>query len=95
MGVVERQQLSRLIQEHGIEFDDAARLDVDVHPDLLFTVRFHKPVQGFRGKFSLDYVLAAMLLDGRVDLDSFSDVYCNAPRMRESLYYTMGDSDLF
>src|SRR5687767_3535998 len=74
-----------LIEEHGIKFDDAAKLEVDVHPDLLFTVRFHKPTQGFRGKFSIDYVLAAMLLDGRVDLDSFSDVYCNAPRMRESL----------
>ncbi len=74
-----------LIEEHGIRFDDVTRLEVDVHPDLLNTVRFHKPTQGFRGKFSLDYVLAAMLLDGRVDLDSFSDAYCNAPRMRASL----------
>ncbi|MFH1604304.1 MAG: MmgE/PrpD family protein [Pseudomonadota bacterium] len=74
-----------LLVEHGIKFDDAAKLEVDVHPDLLCTVRFHKPTQGFRGKFSIDYVLAAMLLDGRVDLDSFSDAYCNAPRMRASL----------
>ena len=74
-----------LLQEHGIEFDDVVTLEVDVHPDLLCTVRFHNPTQGFRGKFSLDYVLAAMLLDGRVDLDSFSDAYCNAPRMRASL----------
>ena len=41
--------------------------------------------RGFRGKFSLDYVLAAMLLDGKVDLDSFTDEYCNAPRMRAAL----------
>lgn len=74
-----------LIEEHRIKFDDAARLEVDVHPDLLCTVRFHKPTQGFRGKFSLDYVLAAMLLDGRVDLDSFADEYCNSARMRASL----------
>jgi 2-methylcitrate dehydratase PrpD len=74
-----------LIEEHRIAFDDVAKLEVDVHPDLLNTVRFHKPTQGFRGKFSLDYVLAAMLLDARVDLDSFSDAYCNAPRMRASL----------
>jgi len=74
-----------LLREHGIKFDDAAKLEVDVHPDLLNTVRFHNPTQGFRGKFSLDYVLAAMLLDGRVDLDSFSDAYCNAPRMRAAL----------
>lgn len=74
-----------LIEEHGIKFDDVAKLEVDVHPDLLCTVRFHKPTQGFRGKFSIDYVLAAMLLDGRVDLDSFSDEYCNSPRMRASI----------
>lgn len=74
-----------LLREHNIQFADVAKLEVDVHPDLLNTVRFHKPTQGFRGKFSLDYVLAAMLLDGRVDLDSFSDAYCNAPNMRASL----------
>jgi 2-methylcitrate dehydratase PrpD len=74
-----------LLREHDIKFDDVEKLDVDVHPNLLHVVRFHKPTQGFRGKFSIDYVLAAMLLDGRVDLDSFSDEYCNAPRMRESL----------
>lgn len=74
-----------LLREHDIKFDDVARLAVDVHPDLLHIVRFHKPTEGFRGKFSIDYVLAAMLLDGRVDLDTFTDQYCNAPRMRHSL----------
>ena len=74
-----------LIEEHRIRFDDVVRLEVDVHPDLLNTVRFHKPTQGFRGKFSIDYVLAAMLLDGRVDLDSFSDEYCSSARMRAAL----------
>ena len=74
-----------LLREHDIRIEDVERLTVDVHPDLLDIVRFHKPTQGFRGKFSIDYVLAAMLLDGRVDLDSFSDEYCNAPRMRAAL----------
>lgn len=74
-----------LLRENDIKFDDVEKLEVDVHPNLLHIVRFHKPTQGFRGKFSIDYVLAAMLLDGRVDLDSFSDEYCNAPRMRASL----------
>jgi 2-methylcitrate dehydratase PrpD len=74
-----------LLEEHAIKFEDAVKLEVDVHPDLLNTVRFHKPTQGFRGKFSIDYVLAAMLLDGRVDLDSFSDAYCNSPGMKASI----------
>lgn len=74
-----------LLRENDIRFGDVAKLAVDVHPDLLHIVRFRKPTHGFRGKFSLDYVLAAMLLDGRVDLDSFSDAYCNSPGMRASL----------
>lgn len=77
--------LQALLRENDIRFGDVARLEVDVHPDLLHIVRFHKPTRGFHGKFSIDYVLAAMLLDGRVDLDSFSDDYCNSPRMRASL----------
>ena len=74
-----------LVTEHNIDPDAVERLEVDVHPDLLDIVRFHAPTEGFRGKFSIDYVLAAMLLDRRVDLDSFSDAYCNAPRMRAAL----------
>jgi 2-methylcitrate dehydratase PrpD len=76
---------SALVTEHDIQADDVERLEVDVHPDLLDIVRFHKPDSGFRGKFSIDYVLAAMLLDRRVDLDTFSDAYCNAPRTRAAL----------
>ena len=74
-----------LVHENDIRAADVAKLEVDVHPDLLHIVRFRKPTNGFRGKFSIDYVLAAMLLDGRVDLDSFSDEYCNSPGMREAL----------
>ena len=74
-----------LLAENDIRIDDVARLEVDVHPDLLCIVRFHTPTDGFRGKFSLDYVLAAMLLNRRVDLNSFTDGYCNAPRMRQAL----------
>lgn len=78
-----------LVTEHDIHIDDVERLEVDVHPDILDVVRFHKPEDGFRGKFSIDYVLAAMLLDRRVDLDSFSDSYCAAPRMRAALDKTV------
>lgn len=74
-----------IIEENKINFDQIQKLEVDVHHDLLNTVRFHKPTLGFQGKFSLDYVLAAMILDGRVDLDSFSDEYCNSQPMRAAL----------
>jgi 2-methylcitrate dehydratase PrpD len=74
-----------LREEHRIVFDQVARIEVETHPDLLNTVRFVAPSQGFRGKFSLDYCVAAAVLDGRVDLDSFTDAHAQSPRMREAL----------
>ena len=71
-----------LIEEKNISANDVETLTVDVHLDLLDIVRLHKPTVGFRGKFSIDYVLAAMLLDHKVEPGLFSDE-CNAPRMRD------------
>lgn len=61
------------------------RIVVHVHPDLLHTLRFHAPVQGFRGKFSLDYTVAAAALDGAVTIDSFSDAWAARSEFRAML----------
>lgn len=74
-----------LREEHHITFEQVERIEVETHPDLLNTVRFVAPSEGFRGKFSLDYCVAAAVLDGRVDLDSFTDAYAQSPRMRDAL----------
>ena len=74
-----------LRDEHQITFEQVERVEVDIDPDVLNTVRYQAPTKGFQGKFSLDYCVAAAVLDGRVDLDSFSDEYCSSPRMREAL----------
>jgi 2-methylcitrate dehydratase PrpD len=74
-----------LREEHRIAFERVERIEVETHPDLLNTVRFVAPSEGFRGKFSLDYCVAAAVLDGRVDLDSFTDAYAQSPRMRQAL----------
>jgi 2-methylcitrate dehydratase PrpD len=71
--------------EHAIAFDQVERIEVETHPDLLETVRFVAPTHGFQGKFSLDYCVAAAVLDGRVDLDSFTDAHAASPRMRQAL----------
>ncbi len=74
-----------LREEHGITFDQVERVEVESHPDIFNTVRFHAPTKGFRGKFSLDYCVAAAVLNGRVDLDTFSDSFCSTPAMRDAL----------
>jgi 2-methylcitrate dehydratase PrpD len=74
-----------LRQEHRIAFDQVERVEVETHPDLLNTLRFVAPSEGFRGKFSLDYCVAAAVLDGRVDLASFTDAQAQSARMRDAL----------
>lgn len=74
-----------LREEHGFAFEQVARVVVECAPELLDILRFCAPVGGFRGKFSLDYCVAAAVLDGRVDLDSFGDGYAASPRMRAAL----------
>mgnify|MGYP003351602809 CR=1 FL=1 len=40
---------------------------------MLFRSMYPKPASGFQGKFSLVYSLTTALLDGRLDLDSFTN----------------------
>ena len=58
---------------------------VDVHPDLLHTLRYRAPEAGFSGKFSLDFTVAAAALDGDVTIESFSDAAAARPAFREML----------
>jgi 2-methylcitrate dehydratase PrpD len=44
-----------------------------------------RPQTGLQGKFSMQYVLAAALLDGRVGLDSFTDEAVRRPEAQELL----------
>ena len=46
------------------------------------------PTTGLEGKFSMDYVMAAGVLDGRFDLETFSDAAVSRPEIR-ALYPRM------
>jgi 2-methylcitrate dehydratase PrpD len=74
-----------LREEHAIGPEQIERVVLDIAPDLLETVRFCAPSAGFQGKFSLDYCVASALLDGRVDLDTFSDRSAARPELRQLL----------
>lgn len=65
--------------------EDVVELRLDVHPDVFHTLRFRSPERGFRGKFSLDYTVASVALDGDLTIDSFSDEAASRPAFREML----------
>jgi 2-methylcitrate dehydratase PrpD len=62
-----------LVREHELRAEDIEAADVVVPPGGLAAVTRDRPRTGLEGKFSLPYVVAAALLDGRVALETFTD----------------------
>ncbi|GAA4335946.1 MmgE/PrpD family protein [Pigmentiphaga soli] len=59
--------------EHGFAAADVERIRIGFPPGTEGPLRYKAPRTGLQGKFSVEYVLAALLLDGKVALGSFTD----------------------
>jgi 2-methylcitrate dehydratase PrpD len=59
----------------GPELEGAGVISVDVtvHPGGLAPLIHHRPLDGVQAKFSMEYVVAAALLDGGISFSSFDD----------------------
>ena len=68
-----------LHEKHALRPDDIARVTVDYPPTKL--IDRPRPRSGLDGKFSLQYGVAAGLLDGRVGIETFTDARRFAPDM--------------
>jgi len=57
------------------------------------------PQTGLEGKFSVEYVLAAILLDGKLTLETFTDSMVQRPRVRELMQkvrrYPIADDKIY
>jgi 2-methylcitrate dehydratase PrpD len=73
-----------LIKENNIKYDDIARVDVEALSYLSPVVRFPDPKRGLEGKFSIRHTVACMILDGKVDIDSFTDEKVIDPKVKEA-----------
>lgn len=57
------------------------RVECLVHPHVLTVLVYPRPVSGLQAKFSLEYCVAAMLLDGRVGHNHFTDAALGRPEV--------------
>jgi 2-methylcitrate dehydratase PrpD len=71
--------------EQGVRGDDVRSVRVTLEPGGLEPIIHHRPASGLQGKFSDEYVVAAALLDGRVDLATFTDEAVGRPDHQELL----------
>jgi 2-methylcitrate dehydratase PrpD len=70
---------------HGLDGRGVEAIEAVVPVGAVQPLIHPRPASGLEGKFSMQYVLAAALLDGRLGLDSFSDAAVARPEARDLL----------
>jgi len=74
-----------LKHERDINYEDIARIEVRI-PPLRYQRHYAAEVKtGLRGKFAVNYVVAMCVLDGKLELATFTDEKVNEPKVQEAL----------
>lgn len=91
--------LLTLIERHGLNADEVAEIAVGFLPGTDTALVSRDPGTGLEGKFSVEYALAATLLDRSLTLETFTDAMVQRPRVRELMRrvrrYSIADDRLY
>lgn len=71
-----------LMAEHGIEAGEIEAIEAGFLPGGDSALISRDPRRGLEGKFSIEYVAAALVLDGKITLGSFTDDMLARPAVR-------------
>lgn len=74
--------LLELVAKHGIRADEVQQVEVGFLPGTDNALVSQDPRTGLEGKFSIEYAMAATLLDGKLALESFTDAMVQRPQVR-------------
>jgi 2-methylcitrate dehydratase PrpD len=69
----------RLIHEHGIKADQVERVDVGTNSNMPNALIHHRPRDELQAKFSMEFCMAILLLDGKAGLPQFTDETVHRP----------------
>ncbi len=72
-----------MIDEHGIVADDVEEVTVSFLPGGDTALLSTDPQTGLEGKFSIEYMVAAILLDGPLKIATFTDAMVQRPEARD------------
>jgi 2-methylcitrate dehydratase PrpD len=75
-----------LIAEHGFTADEVAEVEVSGLPyeAECVVLLYPEPVTAFQGKFSIHYTLATALIDGKIDVDSYTEDKIRRPEYADA-----------
>ncbi|MGE5525433.1 MAG: MmgE/PrpD family protein [Rhodospirillaceae bacterium] len=80
--------LLQLIQMHGIKPDEVNAIEIGFPPGSDTALVSRNPMTGLEGKFSIEYVAAATMLDGKLTLETFTDAMVQRPAVRAMMAKT-------
>ena len=91
--------LFELIERHRLQADEISEVAIGFLPGGDSALVSRDPQTGLEGKFSIEYVAAATLLDRRLTLETFTDAMVRRPQARELMRkvrrYAIADDKLY
>jgi 2-methylcitrate dehydratase PrpD len=76
-------ELLRLIQKNSIHPADVVQVEVGTNHNMLNTLIHHHPTTGLQAKFSMEFCMAILLLDGKADQTKYTDAVANRLDLQE------------
>ncbi len=90
-------ELLRLIRANSIRATDVVQVEVGTNHNMLNTLIHHHPTTGLQAKFSMEFCMAVLLVDGRADQTAFTDAVVNRPDIQEMIgrvrFYTDDEAE--
>lgn len=77
--------MRELIEKHSIQAKNVVRVEVGTNHNMLNALIHHRPVNELQAKFSMEFCLAVLLLEGRAHLEEFTDQVVLRPDVREMI----------
>jgi 2-methylcitrate dehydratase PrpD len=78
-------ELLRLVRLNSIRAGDVDRVEVGTSRHMPNTLIHHHPINGLQAKFSMEFCMAIILLDGTPNLTKFTDAVVNRPDVKEMI----------
>ncbi|MGZ8265881.1 MAG: MmgE/PrpD family protein [Burkholderiales bacterium] len=78
----------KLIEQNGIKPHEVTAIEIGFPPGSDSALVSTDPHTGLEGKFSIEYVAAATMLDGRITLETFTDAMVERPEVRAMMAKT-------
>src|SRR5579859_449025 len=78
-------ELVRLMEANKIQAGQVEKVDIGANHNMTTTLLHHQPKTGLEAKFSMEFCLAILLLEGKAGLGQFSDKVVERPDVQEMI----------